>query len=695
MQQSQLESGAESYEEFERLHSSQLTLSGLPKHYWPTLHRKISAGIYDAGDNFCRIKSGRPLQEYCPHSLADDQQDIVLYDWRVKVVASDGIRLDESDHVYLIDHFFSFLAENLDAQLAEVMSDEKARSRLEAITFPGLDEADSGLQADKPPPICREHVWRLASFYRIQRPNASDAASASTSVWYVMDEFGSSIRHSDAPSVKVFPFLHLTSGTAYSVMFPLRSLALYDEATRDWAEGSGAANSSAEPGPRQCRLLAERFHPQLFECFSDRPRLRRQLPCYPTPGSQPAGHNPAIFAPEFFARHRVNESLPSLERLSGSMPTVASLGRALRVFSNVDFVVNYLTKGDQFQLTEDPDNADILWLADHFKDYEGLSIARPGVFVNQFPFENVLSVKDLLASLAMEAKAAWYPLTFNLELEMDRFCAHIGEALAKAGDVEDSDSDDRYWIVKPWNMGRGLGIFLCDAFRLGLVELVKRCQATPCIASRYIHRPLLFKRDDVDGAGVKFDFRYMIILRSVRPLMAYVYKNFWLRFSNNPYSLDPAVMQDYGTHFTVMNYQADQALKNINCQEFVPLFDAQYGERNLTWSQIEQQLVLPTLLDIVRLAVRHPPPKGIAHNPQSRAIYAADLILGWDSAASASGGGISGLKCYACEVNFCPDLTRACAYIPGFMDHIFSTLFLNEPINCHTLVEEETPFDFK
>lgn len=50
------------------------------------------------------------------------------------------------------------------------------------------------------------------------------------------------------------------------------------------------------------------------------------------------------------------------------------------------------------------------------------------------------------------------------------------------------------------------------------------------VVSKYIESPVLFLREDV--GNVKFDIRYIVLLRSVRPLRLFVYDVFWLRFSN-------------------------------------------------------------------------------------------------------------------------------------------------------------------
>ena len=43
-------------------------------------------------------------------------------------------------------------------------------------------------------------------------------------VWYVMDEFGSRIQHSDNPTVRTVPFMYAPTQMAYTIMWPLQDL---------------------------------------------------------------------------------------------------------------------------------------------------------------------------------------------------------------------------------------------------------------------------------------------------------------------------------------------------------------------------------------------------------------------------------------------------------------------------------------
>lgn len=58
-----------------------------------------------------------------------------------------------------------------------------------------------------------------------------------------------------------------------------------------------------------------------------------------------------------------------------------------------------------------------------------LSQERPQVLLNQFPCENLLTVKDCLASIARRAGGPegppWLPRTFNLRTELPQFVSYF------------------------------------------------------------------------------------------------------------------------------------------------------------------------------------------------------------------------------------------------------------------------------
>jgi len=55
--------------------------------------------------------------------------------------------------------------------------------------------------------------------------------------------------------------------------------------------------------------------------------------------------------------------------------------------------------------------------------------------------------------------------------------------------------------------------------------------------------------------------RYIVLLVSVKPLKAFVYDRFWLRFALKPFSLHQ--LDDYEKHFTVFNYADSSKIKQV------------------------------------------------------------------------------------------------------------------------------------
>lgn len=94
--------------------------------------------------------------------------------------------------------------------------------------------------------------------------------------------------------------------------------------------------------------------------------------------------------------------------------------------------------------------------------------------------------------------------------------------------------EDNLWIIKPPNMARSMDMIISD----NLPALIKSLETGPKIAQKYITNPVLRQ-------GRKIDLRYVLLIKSVQPLTLFLYKHFWIRSSNNPYTVDRRALATY------------------------------------------------------------------------------------------------------------------------------------------------------
>lgn len=452
-----------------------------------------------------------------------------------------------------------------------------------------------------------------------------------------MDELGSGITHSDSPNFRLVPFMFVNDQTTYSILFPIEDCAEGEYVTRDFVEGIGTKDEEI----RRALLL-----PWKYSDFSDE-SIEQSEPDM-----------------EYFLAGHVEESLPDPD----AKRPIVDRSRPLKVYAKYLYINTYLND-PSFQLVDNEQEADIIWVNDHFKKYSELSLSAPHKFINQFPFENVMTIKDLLCIVArrmghkhhdeatLQTYPLWLPTTYNLKTELSQFVSYFQRR-------EQLDLDN-HWIIKPWNLARGLDMHITS----DLAQIMRLQPTGPKIAQKYIARPVLFTRPEVSaGSGVKFDVRYVILLSSVQPLTAYVYRKFFLRFANKPFALDR--YDDYEQHFTVMNYAPDFELRHIPCDEFGQLWAEQFP--NNDWEGIETSIVQMLKELLLGASTFSKPPSAIANSPQSRALYAADIMLEWTDSEQTK------IQPKLLEVNWGPDCKRACEYYPSFYNDVFRLLFLDE-----------------
>lgn len=359
--------------------------------------------------------------------------------------------------------------------------------------------------------------------------------------------------------------------------------------------------------------------------------------------------------PSYFLQGRIEESLSE-----NQLTPLIDRNEPIKVFSDYEFVNKYLTD-PAFEIVGESEKAQILWFTKHFKGFNTLSKDFPNTFVNQFPFENVITIKDLLAIVGrrgikshhdnetLKTFPNWLPTTYNLKTELREFVSYFQHREKK--------KLDNYFIIKPFNLARSLDTHITN----NLAQIIRLSQTGPKIAQKYIENPVLFNRPDA-GGKVKFDVRYVILLTSVKPLKVHIYNNFFLRFSNIPFSMDG--FDVYEKHFTVMNYGEKLVLKHIKCADFLELWREQY--EGYSWNSIEDK-ICEMLKEVFQNATSKPPPCGIAENLQSRGLYAADIMLSWDE---------MDIQPKLLEINFVPDMKRACEYYNDCYNDIFKLLFL-------------------
>ncbi|KAI9906189.1 hypothetical protein PsorP6_002758 [Peronosclerospora sorghi] len=200
----------EEMEAFLLEHQAQLVAAQVPQRLWPITYYKLKNEIFDAGNYFFLARD----EDGDLHAVVRDDANLA------------PIQPDADESLFLVDHAWTFTADKAREQLANVLS---LLERMENLMHLRTKET-ANLSTEQRVTAVADRVWRYANTYRLGDVKAED----SVPIWYVMDEVGSAIEHSNTPNVRMAPFYYGPSQCAFSLIWTVGSIEGGDFLSRDY-----------------------------------------------------------------------------------------------------------------------------------------------------------------------------------------------------------------------------------------------------------------------------------------------------------------------------------------------------------------------------------------------------------------------------------------------------------------------------
>ena len=519
-----------------------------------------------------------------------------------------------------------------------------------------------------------KYMWQINRTYRLVTSEKYDEDS----IWYINDEFGSSINHSDIPNCAMFPFIYSKSNNfekdeliTYSILWPLKNLKKGDEVFIDFLTNISENEERSQRLTCWYKTPEEYFNKKFSEKikklndalnsnslkeFEDNTQKLINMD-----KNNEEISNDLIKKIFDFKLCNNDENLinKTIEKIKESIKNYNNQNKKsgiyfeknfnennkIKVVTDLPYVKENL-KIPNMTFTNDIREADIIWLNTNIFtliDSNNLKLKNNGenIFLNQYPYESIITLKSNLTYLIQKNLGInnIMGISYDMKTELSEI---IGNYY-----YNERNGFDNTWILKPINMSRSMDMIVTN----NINEIIRSVETGPKICQKYYSQPYLMNNK-------KFDLRFIIAVKNLFPLELYFYdKMFWIRSSNKNYSIDPLTFDDYEIHFTVMNY-SKFGMKTIYDKDFINYLN----ENKINWDEIYVKLQ-KQIKDIFILASKDCPQM---INYYSRSIYGLDAVID------------SNLQPHVLEINFQPDCTRACKFVPEFYNDLFYTLYLDQ-----------------
>eukprot|EP01135_Chromosphaera_perkinsii_P009450 Nk52_evm8s1762 gene=Nk52_evmTU8s1762 len=288
--------------------------------------------------------------------------------------------------------------------------------------------------------------------------------------------------------------------------------------------------------------------------------------------------------------------------------------------------------------------ADVSWVREYFDNTH----MGDNVKLNHFRNHYELTRKNLIVKNLKRLKKQverehgkeeannydFFPATFELPQEYALF---VEEFKKNQGEP---------WIMKPVGKAQGKGIFLFNKlnqitewkkdYRLNRDREVEKEPVEAYIAQKYINNPYLI-------GGRKFDLRIYVLVTSYSPLVIWLYRSGFARFSNTRFSMDKKEIDNNYVHLTNVaiqktssSYDTDKGCKWMLSQlKKYLICKHSSAECNALFLKIED-IIVKSLLSVQKTMI---------NDKHCFELYGYDILID------------DNLKPWLLEVNASPSLT--------------------------------------
>ncbi|KAK2120952.1 hypothetical protein P7K49_002338 [Saguinus oedipus] len=110
----------------------------------------------------------------------------------------------------------------------------------------------------------------------------------------------------------------------------------------------------------------------------------------------------------------------------------------------------------------------------------------------------------------------------------------------------------------------------------------------------------------------------------------------WLLAPRTPTQCQKLLVQAVaGSPLLAQRRPGQSVMGPVHCEDFIPEFEKQYPE--YPWMDVQAE-IFQAFTELFQVACAKPPPLGLCDYPSSRAMYAVDLMLKWDSSQDGKRG---------------------------------------------------------